>query len=278
MIDTTVNNLIINKLTKEQYDAIQYKSDTELYLIPDEIDTAPTSGSSNPVTSNGIYAALQDKQGVIDAQHKLSADLIEDGSTNKVYTSTDKSKLGGIEAGAQVNVKPDWNAGSGNAAEILNKPTIPTVPTNLSSFTDDLGSNPTHTHSQYLTQHQDISGKEDITAVEAPVNQSDATAPITSLSMQVGKYYRIDVAVEALTVTLPAMSDNSKVNAAVLYLTGGTTPAVTISSTAPSGGVAPDVYYQDDFEIEAGNTYEINCLWNGVAWIVGSMKIVISNS
>jgi hypothetical protein len=37
---------------------------------------------------------------------------------------------------------------------------IPTVPTTLSSFTDDLGSSPAHTHSQYLTAHQDISGKE----------------------------------------------------------------------------------------------------------------------
>jgi hypothetical protein len=37
---------------------------------------------------------------------------------------------------------------------------IPTVPATLSSFTDDLGSSPTHTHSQYLTAHQDISGKE----------------------------------------------------------------------------------------------------------------------
>lgn len=37
---------------------------------------------------------------------------------------------------------------------------MPTVPTKLSEFTDDLGNSPTHTHSQYLTQHQDISGKE----------------------------------------------------------------------------------------------------------------------
>ena len=42
-------------------------------------------------------------------------------------TSTDKRKLNGIESGAQVNVKPDWNAASGADAEILNKPTIPTV-------------------------------------------------------------------------------------------------------------------------------------------------------
>lgn len=35
------------------------------------------------------------------------------------------------------------------------------MPTKLSDLTDDLGSNPTHTHSQYLTSHQDITGKED---------------------------------------------------------------------------------------------------------------------
>lgn len=38
---------------------------------------------------------------------------------------------------------------------------IPTVPTKLSDFTDDLGTSPTHSHSQYLTSHQDITGKAD---------------------------------------------------------------------------------------------------------------------
>lgn len=42
-----------------------------------------------------------------DSSHKLSADLIEDGITNKV-----------------INVKPDWEAASGSAAEILNKPDL----------------------------------------------------------------------------------------------------------------------------------------------------------
>lgn len=40
------------------------------------------------------------------------------------------TKLNGIEAGAQANVKPDWNAASGSAAEILNKPTIPAAANN----------------------------------------------------------------------------------------------------------------------------------------------------
>jgi hypothetical protein len=42
-------------------------------------------------------------------------------------SANDKAKLNSIEQGAQVNVKPDWNAESGSSAEILNKPSIPTV-------------------------------------------------------------------------------------------------------------------------------------------------------
>ena len=59
--DTSVSELIINKLTKTQYDNIQNPSDTELYIVPDEVDSAPTSGSDNYVTSGGVYTALQDK-------------------------------------------------------------------------------------------------------------------------------------------------------------------------------------------------------------------------
>ena len=55
-------------------------------------------------------------------------------STND-YTTTEKNKLAGIADGAQVNVKPDWNAAAGNAAEILNKPTIPTVGTGVLTIT-----------------------------------------------------------------------------------------------------------------------------------------------
>lgn len=56
-------------------------------------------------------------------------------STND-FTTTLKDKLDGIETGAQRNVKPDWSAGSGAAAEILNKPTIPDK---TSQLTNDSG-------------------------------------------------------------------------------------------------------------------------------------------
>ncbi|MBN1111960.1 MAG: DUF1566 domain-containing protein, partial [Bacteroidales bacterium] len=64
------------------------------------------------------------KVGYTDALVSANADVVANTAKNS-YPTTDATKLAGIEAGAQVNVKPDWNAASGNAAEILNKPTIP---------------------------------------------------------------------------------------------------------------------------------------------------------
>lgn len=70
--------------------------------------------------------------------------------TDNNYTTTEKTKLAGIAAGAEVNVNADWNATSGDA-QILNKPTLATVatsgayadltgrPLSLSAFTNDTG-------------------------------------------------------------------------------------------------------------------------------------------
>lgn len=52
---------------------------------------------------------------------KVDAEAGKQLSTND-YTTAEKEKLAGIAEGAQANVKPDWNAEAGSAAEILNKP------------------------------------------------------------------------------------------------------------------------------------------------------------
>ena len=81
-------------------------------------------------------------------------DVIE-GKTfvNRNGILTTGTSTGGSKDYEELENKPSIN----NVELVGNKTTsdlgivIPTVPTNLSSFTDDLGSNPTHTHSQYLT-------------------------------------------------------------------------------------------------------------------------------
>jgi hypothetical protein len=59
------------------------------------------------------------------------------GLSTEDYTTAEKSKLAGIEAGAEVNVNADWNATSGDA-QILNKPTIPSI-TGLVPYTGATG-------------------------------------------------------------------------------------------------------------------------------------------
>lgn len=111
------------------------------------------TGSVSDVWQNGV-SVLDGNTAKITVPTKTS-DLTNDSNfavdasyvhTDNNYTSTEKSKLAGIASGAEVNVQSDWNATSGDAL-ILNKPTIPTVPTNVSAFTNDAG---------YLTTHQSI--------------------------------------------------------------------------------------------------------------------------
>lgn len=85
---------------------------------------------------------------ILATQEYVDNAVSKDGkglSTND-YTTIEKNKLAHIAEGAEVNVNADWNATEGDAL-ILNKPTIPTVPTLISAFENDKG---------YLTEHQSL--------------------------------------------------------------------------------------------------------------------------
>ena len=90
---------------------------------------------------------------------------------------------------------------------------IPTVPTALSAFTDDLGSSPTHTHSQYLTSvtaHNQASSTINKMTSYAKASSAAAIATTDSLNIAVGKLeYKIDdvdAQLQALTDMLNAAS------------------------------------------------------------------------
>ena len=67
------------------------------------------------------------------------------------------SSKGWANVSSQEQIQTDWLQ-----SDNTQKDYIKNKPTNLSDFADNLGTNPVHTHNQYLTSHQDISGKEDI--------------------------------------------------------------------------------------------------------------------
>lgn len=110
------------------------KTDLSLGNVVNTGDSAvPVENGTTKFTTGGAYTELAKKQNTISSANKLSADLISDGTNNKVYTSAEKTKLSGIASGAEVNVQSNWNESSSSSkAFIQNKPT------KLSNFTNDL--------------------------------------------------------------------------------------------------------------------------------------------
>lgn len=103
------------------------------------------SGSTVEFSVADLVAGLQSE---ITSSNKLSADLIQDGTTNKTVTATEKTTWNGkqdaisdlatirenasIGAAKVSNVQSDWNATTGLAV-ILNKPAIPAAPGTLNT-------------------------------------------------------------------------------------------------------------------------------------------------
>lgn len=108
----------------------------------------------------------------------------------------------------------------------------------------------------YLVEEE--TEKEDETIIE-PTSASALTA-------EVGKYYRFDTPVETIAITLPTMTGVTSVKTISFYMTGGTTPAVTFTSTH-------NIIKSKGFEIEANGVYEINAAWNGIGWIIGQLTL-----
>lgn len=93
-------------------------------------------------TTASSFSAGASVVNTITAEHMMSnidCDNHVSGTTNKVYTAAEQSKLAGIAYGAEVNVNADWNASSGDA-QILNKPSA-FAPTshNNSAHTEPFG-------------------------------------------------------------------------------------------------------------------------------------------
>jgi hypothetical protein len=91
-------------------------SDTNVTDLTDGTDTTLHTHDGRYYTETEVDSLLDDKVDKVVGKQLSTED----------YTTSEKSKLAGIEAGAEVNVNADWSATSGDA-QILNKPIIPDV-------------------------------------------------------------------------------------------------------------------------------------------------------
>ena len=140
-------------LTQAEYDALTVKDPNTFYVISDSeysFDGYWTSAQTQSAITQSV-SGKADTSAVTSVSDSLTAHT---ANTTVHVTAQDKTNW---------NNKSDF---SGNYNDLTNKPTIPTVPTNVSDFTNDAG---------YITS-DDISGK---------TNQSDFTAHTANTTVHV---------------------------------------------------------------------------------------------
>lgn len=168
------------------------------------------------------------------------------GLSSNDFTTDLKNKLEGMESGAQQNVKPDWNASSGTAAEILNKPTIPTK---VSELTND---------SNFVTVSQVPEG---------------ATASNTTPKMNGTAAVGSETAFARGDHVHP--SDTTKANASEVYKKSETYSSSELDSklgakantaTTLSGYGITDAYTKTEIDGKIGSVYKAagNCLFENL--------------
>ena len=152
IIDNTNLGYLISKIKS----AFWPKTD----VVPIGLDETPTSNSSNLVMSGGVYSALENKYekpstGIpaTDLASAVQTSLGKADTALQSYTETDPVYSASAAAGITSsditswnnkvsNVQSDWNATSG-LAQILNKPTIPAVPSEMTASEATTGTSTT---------------------------------------------------------------------------------------------------------------------------------------
>ena len=109
--------------------------------------------------------------------------------------------------------------------------------------------------------------------MEEVVQTQLITTPPATLNAQVGYYYCMGgsgVVVDTMTIQLPAIADKNKTKNVLFFMTMGSAPEVTFVSAGTER-----ILYQKDFALEAERLYEVNALWNGYAWVITAVEIIV---
>ena len=118
--------------------------------------SAQSASSAASSASSSASSASTAAQEATDAAGSASSAASSASAAEASAEQAATDAAGAVEAVATLDASLAPVAKSGDYNDLTNKPAIPTVPTKLSDFTDDLGSSPVHTHSQYLTEHQSL--------------------------------------------------------------------------------------------------------------------------
>lgn len=143
--EVKTSQLIINKLTKEQYEAIVSPSETEIYLTPDESVQAGDNISilNNDAgyqtasdVSSAISTAIENKQDVIEDLETIRSGASLGATALQSFTESDPTVPTHVKSITEADIT-SWNnksSFSGSYNDLTDKPTIPTVNNNTITF------------------------------------------------------------------------------------------------------------------------------------------------
>lgn len=248
------------------------------------------NGSTIDIPVADLVAGLQSE---ITSTNKLASDLVDDtNQTNKFMTSAEKTKLSGIEAGAEVNVQSDWNQATTTADDyIKNKPTLAAVAT--SGSYNDLSNKPTipTVNDATLTIQKNGSTVNTFTANASSNVTANITVPVNTsdLNNDSGFITATDYA-DASTGGVVKVGSGLSIDAnGVLSATGGSTSRydaswVTSETTATQAhydGLAAAIANGDIIYLDGGTIEVIATLYgndNGNLFVTFSYNQVSDNS
>ena len=156
----------------------------------DYIKNKPTLAT---VATSGSYADLSNKPSIPTKTSDLTNDsnFVSDANyvhTDNNFTTSEKTKLSGIESGAEANVQANWNETDNTSdAYIQNKPNLATVAT--SGAYSDLSGTPSLATVATSGSYNDLSNKPTIPTVEANPSGT-ASATLSTLEVD-GTIYNV---------------------------------------------------------------------------------------
>ena len=192
-------------------------------------------------------------------------------SANGFMSSTDKTKLNGVQDGAEVNVQSDWNASSGDA-QILNKPNVQytsAIPTGNNGLVPAAGTSgqflahdgtfatPPDTNTQLSTEQvQDIVGAmftgNTETNITATYQDGDGTIDlVASAGSGSGTVSSSDVAATTTDGNIAVYTGSTEVKQAPKFFYNGGDHQVTINETSSSSSNDSKLYVNGNVEADS---------------------------
>jgi hypothetical protein len=231
------------KVTSTNYGTITY-SDADLYLVADEYDTTPTSGSTNLVTSNGVYQAIKtvESTAATAASAALTAADKAEAATLAANTAADKAEAATLVANTATSSANTATEAANTAVSSANAAT-----TKAAAYADQAASSATQAASS-ATQAASSAAQAASSASSAKTYATNASSSATQAasSASSAEAYATNASFSAAAAASSAASaknyvDSISAGTLTIQVGGNTKASVPSTKTATVNITAADL-------------------------------------